>query len=127
MVKTKDQLDDNEVINLMSSVISYNLPSWNINHERANEIIELLDLESSEMRRIKRLTSDRNKNRALASAIHKKIINTKEWNVRSVEFAKKVCQMITSYIENGNEESLKNFILFKMMTHSKHPIYGMEE
>lgn len=126
LVKKQKQLDDAEVLDLMASAIRGCMPGWNINRHRTHEILDLMDLDVTELRRIRRLRSERRMAEALKRAVRGKIIKTKEWNIRSVEFTRQVCGMIRDYVEHGNEEALKNFILFKMMTHSGHPIYAME-
>ena len=53
-------------------------------------------------------------------------IETKKWNIKSVDFAGQLGLTISRYITEGEEKSLKDFILFKTMTYSGHPIYGAE-
>jgi hypothetical protein len=55
------------------------------------------------------------------------IMSKNEWNLKDTDLADKVSQWIAEYINDGNLSSWATLCKLKVMTHSKAPIYSVEE
>jgi hypothetical protein len=124
MLKTKIAFEDKDIKrmvgrNAISTVNTINTRS--VTAARANEILELLGLESSMSHR-----SVRKKLRDL-SCEFRDIMQENRWNIRDINLSNRVGKWLKRYLEDGNLAAYANFCKLKVMTNYDAPIYSVED
>lgn len=124
IIKTKNQLNDEDIASLLSIKLYEKLRYINYENQYLQRLNEVLDLIGAKETRGSR--SARNKLGEIADTM-KKVVLEDKWRVRNYDLMLSTGDWLKKYIEDGNLAAMSNFTRLKCMTHKGIPIYSMEE
>ena len=124
IVKTKSQLSDEDIVELLASKTYERLRYISYDKAELSRLNEVLDLIGAKETRSSR--SSRHKSVEIAETMAK-IVKEDKWRVRDYELMLKCTDWIRLYVEDGNLAAMSNFTRLKCMVHKGVPIYSMEE
>lgn len=123
LVKIKTHYTDEEALEHIARSC-YNIV-YSINgyafKDNLNEVLELFgNTEARKSRSVK------NKIRNVQMS-WENIVRQNKWNIRNDQLLKRVSEWIVEFVNSSNTAAFANLCRIKIMTHSGHPIYKMEE